>query len=169
MPSPACRGGGGADGGSGGAGGGDGGGGEGAATVLVVITGSATLSTVVPTASPRAVALLASDCTESNTLVSFAVIVATTLTEAALTASEMASGATPTEVARLALKPSWSKVSTVPASVSESSTTRCTVEPGKSGGEGGGKGGGGKGGSGGEGSGTLGDGGGGGDGSGDGG
>ena len=100
MPSPACRGGGGADGGSGGAGGGDGGGGEGAATVLVVITGSATLSTVVPTASPRAVALLASDCTESNTLVSFAVIVATTLTEAALTASEMASGATPIEVAR---------------------------------------------------------------------
>ena len=86
--------------------------------------------------------MLASDCTASNTLValpaSVVVIVATTLTLAALTASEMASGATPTEAARLALKPSWSKVSTVPATVSESSITCCTVEPGESGGEGGG-------------------------------
>ena len=35
-------------------------------TVVVLITGSATLSTVAPTASPRAVALLASACTHGS-------------------------------------------------------------------------------------------------------
>ena len=113
--------------GGGGDGGGGDGGGEGADTVVVLITGSATLSTVAPTASPRAVALLASACTDTSTLVallaSFIVIVATTLTLAAVTVREITSGATPTLAARPDLKAAWSKLSTVPATTTESCTT----------------------------------------------
>ena len=78
--------------------------------MAVVITGSDTLSTVAPTASPSAVASLARACTEESTLLasssSVVVIVATTLTLAAVTVSEMTSGATPTLVARPDLKAS---------------------------------------------------------------
>ena len=54
--------------------------------------------------SLKAVALLASDCTDSNTLdellASVVVIVASTLTLAAVTVRVITSGATPTEAAR---------------------------------------------------------------------
>ena len=89
--------------------------------MTLVATGAPTLSTAMPKPSVRAVALLASARTAASTLVaslaSMAVIVATTLTLAAVTASEMASGATFTALARLVKKPTWSKDSTVPATI----------------------------------------------------
>ena len=73
-------------------------------------TGGSTLSTVTPTASVRAVALLASACTLASkalaSLALVALIMATTLTLATVTLRLMASAATSTELARPALKPS---------------------------------------------------------------
>ena len=95
--------------------------------MTLVATGAPTLSTAMPTASVRAVALLASHCTEASTfvalLVSTVLIVASTRTLAAVMASEMASEATPTADARPSLKPFWSNASTVPATVTASSIT----------------------------------------------
>ena len=101
-----------------------------------------------PTASDRAERLLVSACTEVSTLLaalaSVVVIVASTLTLAAVTVSEMSPGSTSTAVARPLLKPSWSNDSTVPATMSASSITDRDAAPGGSGG--GGNGGGGSGG-----------------------
>lgn len=93
-----------------------------------MITGSSTLSTVTPTISLSAWVLLRARTScrvdaRAAAAASVAVaIVATTRTLAALTASEMASAVTLSEAARPVLKSSWSNVSTVPATVSESFT-----------------------------------------------
>merc|ERR1719353_2198327 len=64
--------------------------------------------------------------------------VASTWTLAAVMASVIVEGGTPAKLARPALKPSWSKVSTVPATVISHCTVGCVNSPGVSGGSGGG-------------------------------
>ena len=110
--------------------------------MTVVSTGASTRSTATPTASVRAVALLASARTAASTLAGSSVLIAaTTWTLAAVTESEMPEAGTPSEAARPALKPSWSRLSTVPATVTVSSTMGWKLAPGGSGGSGGGGGG----------------------------
>ena len=103
----------------GGGGDGDGGGGEGATTARTVMVGGSTLSTATFSARDRAVMLLARSCTKAMTPVAFSTntIVAVTLTLAAVTLRVTAAGSTSIEVARLDVKLTASKVSTVPATV----------------------------------------------------
>ena len=108
----------------------------------LVTVGAATLSTVTPSAWPRADALLASAWTEDSTLLTSSVaMVATTCTLAAVTSRRTSLTPTPdpTAAASLERKACWSRASTVPATTRESRTARRETAPGaRGGGDGGG-------------------------------
>eukprot|EP00964_Phaeocystis_antarctica_P090258 scaffold57710_cov62-Phaeocystis_antarctica.AAC.1 len=108
-------------------------GGGATATSRTRTTGAVALKTVSPTSSLRAEGSAAAACSVEATPVAAAAaatrMVATTRTLAAATSRVMSAGATPTEAARLALKPEASKASTVPAAVSVSSTKCCETSP----------------------------------------